>query len=228
MSADSITHFLRFSAICCFLSVATTLGIHLFFPPVSGAFEQTVQLYRNDVYILNRWWVVFHCLLVVMGAWGIVWIQNRKGVPWATPALLFISFFALFEIMRQFFVLFYLNGMREAFVNSGYPAIQEQLRFAIQRFGFMSLSLFGLFILFFGLANILLGISLWREKKLGHALSIVLLAWGLINLLVLGNVFWENAAIDGFIAFFSYTFQPLARLLMGIWLWRQALHASNL
>jgi hypothetical protein len=70
-------NFIRFAAVCCFLSVITTLGIHLYFPDPPADFEQRVKLYRDTTYMINRWWVIIHCLLVIVSMWGFSLLQMK-------------------------------------------------------------------------------------------------------------------------------------------------------
>ncbi len=108
----SNTPFLRFAAICCFLTVLTTVGIHAIFPDPPSDFEQRVLLYRDGYYLLNRWWVVVHCLLVLIAMWGFALIQMRRAAGFAGLGMLFFATFAITEIARQMTVLFYLNPLR--------------------------------------------------------------------------------------------------------------------
>ena len=73
-------NFIRFAAICCFASVITTLGIHLFFPDPPESFEERVLLFQNTTYLINRWWVIIHCLLVIISMWGFGMLQIKTSM----------------------------------------------------------------------------------------------------------------------------------------------------
>ncbi|MGZ5219628.1 MAG: hypothetical protein ACXWC7_06105, partial [Chitinophagaceae bacterium] len=110
--------FIRFASICCFLSVITTLGIHAFFPDPPSSFEERLLLFRNTTYLANRWWVIAHCLLVVASMWGFALLQFKKAPGLTGLGFLFFSVFAIAEITRQMIVLFYMNGLREQYLNA--------------------------------------------------------------------------------------------------------------
>ena len=59
-------NFIRFASVCCFITVITTLGIHAYFPNPPASFEDRLLLFRNKMYLINRWWVIIHCLLVIV------------------------------------------------------------------------------------------------------------------------------------------------------------------
>jgi hypothetical protein len=72
----SIQNFLRFAAICSFATVITTLGIHLINFDTSS-FDERAMLYQNPWYLLNRWWVIAHCILALTAMWGVYFVQRQ-------------------------------------------------------------------------------------------------------------------------------------------------------
>ncbi len=214
--------FLRFAAICCFLSVITTLGIHLYFPDFSPEFTERLQLYKNKIYLLNRWWVIVHCLLVLISMWGFYLIQRHKSAGFSGLGLMFFAVFSFTEIARQVFVLFYLNGLRIKYLGIENNVVREILKTDIENFGLISNSLFVLFILALALGNLFYGLSLWEENRLGKLLSWLLLIWSAGNFTALTIEFFPNKFAEKIIDIYSYTFQPLMRAFLGCWLWKKA------
>lgn len=214
--------FIRFTSFCCFITVITTLGIHLFFPDPPAGFEERVQLFRNKTYLLNRWWVIAHCLLVIISMWGFALLRIRKSPGFTGLGFLFFCVFSITEITRQMFVLFYTNGLREQYVLASDPALQEAIKTSLTNAGLLTAPLFGVFILMFGLGNLCYGFSLYKEKGFSKLLSILLIIWGIGSLTALGNNFWNAAVVDQIIEKYNYTFQPCMRALLGIWLWRKS------
>jgi hypothetical protein len=211
--------FLRFSAICCFLSVLTTLGIHLYFPDPPTDFDSRVQLYHNKIYLLNRWWVIVHCLLVLISMWGFTLVQFKKAAGFAGLGFVFLTVFAFAEISRQLYVLFYINELREQYVFSTDPVARENLKLSMNSASLMTAPFFGLFILSFGLGNLCFGLSLQGDNKFDKILSTLLLTWGCCTLIVFGNSFWENQTINRIAEHYNYTFQPVVRGCIAVWLW---------
>lgn len=215
-------NFIRFSAACCFLTVITTLGIHLYFPDPPAGFEERVQLFRNKTYLLNRWWVIVHCLLVIIAMWGFALLRIKRSPGFAGLGFLFFCVFSIAEITRQMFVLFYTNGLREQYVLASDPTIKEALRASLTNAGLLTAPFFGVFILMFALGNLCYGISLHREKGFSKLISVLLILWGIEGLISLGNNFWKFTLVNQIIEKYNYTFQPFIRALLGLWLWKKS------
>ncbi|MES1222611.1 MAG: hypothetical protein ABUT20_44360 [Bacteroidota bacterium] len=214
--------FIRFAAICCFLTVITTLGIHLFFPDPPAGFEERLLLFRNKTYLLNRWWVIAHCLLVIVSMWGFAILQMKKAPGFTGLGFLFFAVFAIAEITRQMFVLFYMNELRQQYLLAVDPAIKEGLKITLSSAGVLAAPLFGVFILMFGLGNLCYGLSLSRDKGFSKILSVLLITWSIGCFAALGNNFWKLPAIDQALEKYNFTFQPFMRALIGLWLWKRA------
>jgi hypothetical protein len=214
--------FIRFAAVCCFLSVITALGIHVYFPDPPASFEERLQLYRNTTYLVNRWWVVSHCLLVIFSMWGFALLQFRKAPGTVGIGFLFFGVFSIAEITRQMMVLFYINRLREQFVAATDATVIAELKAALMSAGLMTAPLFGLFILAFGLGSLFYGLSLTSEKGFSRILAIMFLISATASFVLLGNDFWQHATLGNFMDKYNSTFTPLLRLLVGIWLWKKS------
>lgn len=221
-STETTNSFLKFTAICGFLSIITTLGIHLYFPDFSPDFNERLLLFKNNIYLINRWWVIVHCLLVLFSLWGFYLIQHNKSPGFTGLGMMFFAIFSFTEIARQVFVLFYLNGLRIKYLNTENPVIREILKTDIENFSLLSNSLFGLFILAFGLGNLFYGLSLWKENGFGKLLCWLFIIWSAGNFTALTIEFIPNSFADKILGIYSYTFQPLMRVFIGLWLWKKA------
>lgn len=223
-------NFIRFTAICGAITVFTTIGIHQFFPEPPADFEARVRLFQNGTYLFSRWWIIVHCLLVLVAMWGFFLVQYRRSIGLAGLGLIFFVVFAIFEIVRQMLILFYLNGLREKYVVETDSAIKSLLKYDLTQFSMLSLPFFGVFILAFGLGNLFYGLSLWREKGFGKILSWMLILWSLGNLTALANEFIKNENISTFISNYNFTYQPIMRGLLAWWVWRQveSINTQNL
>lgn len=214
--------FIGFTATCCALSVITTLGIHLFFPEFSSDFNERLLLYKNTVYLLNRWWVILHCLLVMISMWGIYLLRQQQSPGFTGLGLISFVVFSVAEIARQILVLFYLNGLRVKYLNTTNSAVLEILKVDIENFSLLSNSLFGLFILAFALGNLFYGLSLWGEPGYGKVLSWLFLIWSAGNFLSLSLEFFPSDPAGRFIEIYSYTYQPLMRGVIAFFLFRSS------
>ena len=211
--------FIRVAIVCGFLSVLTTLGIH------SSLFDlgeltdgERMRLFENHTYIMNRFWVLAHCLFVFIAMLGFFVLQFRKSPGFTILGLVFFGVFSFTEILRQMFALFYLNNLRRVYLITEDIQLQALIQMNIDHAGFVGLALFGLFILSFALGNICYGISLFGSSKSESFLAYMLILWGAGNLMALGNVFWQLPLLTDFIEYFNILYQPLMRLLITIWM----------
>lgn len=219
--------FIKFASICCLLTVLTTLGIHLFFPDPPANFEDRVLLFQNTTYMINRWWVITHCLLVIISMWGFGMLQLKESPGFSVLGFLFFSVFAIAEISRQMFVLFYVNELREQYVAVSDPVIKDALKLTISNAGLLTAPLFGVFLFTFGLGNLCYGLSLAGEPGFDKFLSILLIAWSIGTFVNFANSFWKLPAVDSFMQQFSFTYQPFMRALIAFWLWKKSAQLGN-
>ncbi|MEQ8925494.1 MAG: hypothetical protein RLO81_06745 [Fulvivirga sp.] len=215
----SYQRFILIAAISCFLSVITTLGIHSsLFDLGELSLEDRYKLFENSKYIVNRYWVIIHCLFVLISMLGFLLIQFKKSPGFTILGFTFFAVFSFTEIFRQMFVLFYLNNLRRSYFETNDVAIQEIIRINIDHAGLISYALFGLFIVAFALGNICYGISLITTSKLNNILAYLLIFWGLGNLTAFGNEFLKSENLNVFIEYFSIIYQPIMRILVAFWI----------
>lgn len=214
--------FLRFASICCFITVVTTLGIHLYFPDPPQDFEKRVLLFRDTTYLINRWWVIFHCLLVIVSMWGFGLIQLRKAPGLIGVGFVFFVVFGVAEITRQMYILYYLNELKQQYVLATDPVIKAGLKQSVINGGLLGAPLFGLFVFAFGIGNLCYGLSLFNGSQFDKLLSLLLILWSVGNFLALGNSFWQLGILNRIINHYSYTYQPIMRALLGVWIWKKA------
>lgn len=214
--------FIRFASVCCFLTVITTLGIHAFFPDPPVSFEERILLFRDPTYLVNRWWVITHCLLVIIAMWGFALLQFKKTPGFAGLGFLFFSVFGIAEITRQMIALLYINGLREQYFSATDAALKEGLKLTLSSAGLLTAPLFGVFILMFGLGSFCYGFSLIRTKGYDKLLSLMFLISGLTSFVALGNDFWKLSLVENILSKYNSTFTPLLRTVIAIWLWKKS------
>lgn len=218
MNRHQLAAFILLAAVSCLLSGLTTIGIHAFFSYGSLNFEESVRLFQNPLYLLNRWWVITHCLLVILSMWGFFLLQYRKSPGFAGLGFVFFSVFAFTEIFRQLMVFFYLNGLRRNYLAATDPGLQTWIQYSIENFGLISYALFGLFILTFGLGNLCYGITLTGGNKFDKILSFLLIFWALTSLAAFFNEFWQLSWLSEVKEKINIIYQPAVRFLIGFWL----------
>jgi hypothetical protein len=220
---------IKFACACAFLTVITTIGIHssLFdFGPLNA--EQNALLFNNSWYHFGKWWVIVHCLLVIFSMWGVLLVIGRQKIHLTAIGFIFYCVFAFTEIFRQLLALFYLNGLRQNYLDAADDTIRSMIQSQMDNFGLFAYGMFGLFVLAFAAGNLIFGLSLIRGQFWDNVLGGLLLIWACQGFLVLCNEFWGMDWLSNAIENFSLIFQPFVRFVLGIWLMKKILGAGNL
>ncbi len=218
---------LRAAAACALLSGVTTFGVHLLpllVPPVV-TFDDQIALSVNTAYIFRLWWVVAHILLVLFSMWGFGVAKLRTAPGAAGFGLFGFLLFGLAELVRTALALNAVNGWRKAYAAASDEAARAFLRGLLSAWPGIATALFFLMILGFLIGNLGFGIATWRGRGLEKAVSVALLAWAAISLCVLAAEFGGAAGIAP-PEWLSVTYQPAARFLVAVWLWRRARESS--
>jgi hypothetical protein len=219
---DQNTQYQRFllvAIVCCLLSVITTLGIHSnLFDLGELSFDERIRLFENSKYIANRFWVIVHCLFVLIAMLGFLLIQFKKSPGFTILGFIFFAVFSFTEIFRQMLVFFYLNNQRRSYIETNDAAVQEIIQVNMDHAGLIGYALFGLFIVTVALGTICYGISLLGSTKVDRILAYLLLIWGFGNLIAFGNEFWNSESLGQFVEYFSIIYQPIMRVLVGLWM----------
>jgi len=84
--------YLTFSSLCAFITAFTTIAIHRIHVP-SGNFEENVQLYKNSMFLLQHWIILFHCLMVLFSMLGVALVIEKHSRALAILGFLFFSLF---------------------------------------------------------------------------------------------------------------------------------------
>src|SRR5688572_11646583 len=153
------TYALKLGAVFGFISVITTLGVHLI-PIQASTFEESVMLFTNATYIFSRWWIVFHCISVFIAMTGVFLAINTQYNIHAKLGLMSFAVFSWAEITRMLLSLTYLFNLRRSYVEQTDPLLKSILRSDIQNFSFVGEGLFALFALGFAMGNLFYGIEI--------------------------------------------------------------------
>jgi hypothetical protein len=217
--------FFRAGAVCALLTAVTTLGVHLL-PPLwahADTFEEQVALRDDPIYIGRLWMVLLHCALVAfsMLAAGVRRLRESPGL--VLPGFLCYLLFSATEMLRTSLVLFAVNGAwRSGYAAAADDAARDLYRSQIAGFAGVGQALFMLFFLAFLLGNLLYGLALRRRPGLARAVGLTFLAWAALAVPTLVD---ETAGADRFGPYLGWVgpvFQPAARALVAVWLWRDS------
>ncbi|HTV01786.1 MAG TPA: hypothetical protein VMF13_14660 [Luteitalea sp.] len=222
--------FLRLAATAWVVSAVTTLGL-IFLPRVYGAVSDPVlglerlddPAYRTRVVV-----ALAHPLIVLLGVIGLTLVRMRRAVGSSTVMLVGFLLWAATEGIQQSLVLVAVNWTwRPAYRAATNLAEQSALRERLASFAAVSDGLFFFLLLVFMAANLAAAAAMWHSDRLGRTVAVgFLLATGLTVVSTL-TTFGNGVLPDAVMAVLYPTIQPAARLLTGIWLWRQAEEPSN-
>jgi hypothetical protein len=209
----------KLASLAAFLTVITTFCVHVLFAAGPTDFEARILLFKDLMYIMQRWVIILHGLLVFVTMWGLFLHTYRKSLVWSVPGLIFYTGFIMVELGRMMFILYYLNGLRERYLTETMATTKEMLAHDINQFTLISFSLFGLFMLFIALGNFCFGAAMLKVEGWGRKLGVLLLIWSVLNIIALFNLSYQNQVISKLIEFTNLYFQMGIRLSIGLYLW---------
>lgn len=225
MSSPSSPKMLKFAAVCALATVITTLAVHVL--PWLWAdidtFDDRLTLPHNALYMGRLWVVLLHCVLVVVSMFGVAALKFRDS-----PALIglgFLSFviFAFSEMLRTSLVLFALNRKWRV----GYSEAQDEttrasFRATIEAFSGIGDALFFIFYVAFLLGILCYGCALMRDRGFDGKIGWLFLLWAALNVPALIDTFIGRESFAPYFEWVGPFFQPIARALVGIWLWSKS------
>ncbi len=210
---------------CGFLTVLTTLCVHLLprlWAPAE-TFEAQVELRSNPVYLARLWIVLAHCALVAVSMLGVGLRRLRESPGLVLPGLLAYLLFAGTEMLRTSLVLFAVNGTwRAGHAAAADEAARQAFRDQIAGFAGVNQALFMLFFLAFAAGNLLYGLALRRGRGLERVVGWTLLTWAALAIPTLADEVSGAARFAPHLGWVGPVFQPAARTLIAVWLWRDS------
>ncbi|MCI0445169.1 hypothetical protein L0244_05635 [bacterium] len=215
-------NFFRFAACCAFASALTTFGVHLL--PLlhpANTFEEQLLLSQNPIYKLRLWIVLIHILFVLASMWGIAAVKYKTAAGWIGLGLGGYWIFGLAEFFRVSFALNAITPWRARLLNEPNPEVRELLKENLLSWPQINDALFFLLIFGFLIGNLCYAVATVRSSGLEKWISNLLFVWAVLGCVTLFHEFLNQSWMNFVPEFVSYTFQPLVRVLIGIWLWKQ-------
>jgi hypothetical protein len=214
--------FVRLAAICALLTAVTTLAVH-WLPELwnnATTFEARLLLRHNPIYLGRLWAVLLHCVLVVISMAAIPALLRGTARLTAIFGLGAFVLFAFVEMLRTSLVIFALNrSWRAGYELARADSERAAFRQAIESFSGINDALFFLFLLAFTAGLFCYGSVLLPTRGLDRAMAWLFLTWGILNLPgVVGTIVGQESLAAPF-GWVGCYFQPIARLLIGLWLW---------
>lgn len=223
MKASSL--FLRVAAFCALLSALTTLGVHLI-PggEVATTFDERVALRTNPVYLGRLWVVAVHVWLVMISMWGLALVLLPRSAGAAGVGFLGFVLFGFAEWFRTALAIFTLNrGWRAGFAATQDEGVRDSLRTLMEGWPALNGALFVAFLVGFSVGNLGYGLALLPAgDATTRALAGVLLWWSGLTFYGVARTVLSEVPLPAVPEFVSWTFQPAARVFVGLWLWGAA------
>jgi hypothetical protein len=214
--------FMRVESISALLTALTTVAVH-WLPDLwenLTTFESRVQLRHNVIYLGRFWVVLLHCVLVVISMAAIPLLLT--GTPRLIAMFGFGSYvmFAFVEMLRTSLSIFAVNrAWRAGYETSSDEMQRRAFRAALDNFSGVNDALFFLFFLAFTVGLFCYGFALLSSSGMDQRVALLFLLWGILNLPGLIGTIVGNESLGAPFDWVGRYFQPMARLLIGLWLW---------
>ena len=214
--------FVKLASICAMLTALTTLAVH-WLPELwkdATTFEAQLQLRHNPIYFGRLWIVLLHCVLVVISMAAIPPLLS--GTSKLVAKFVFGSYvmFAFVEMLRTSLSIFAVNrAWRPGYELAADDVKRTTFRSAIDALSGINDALFFLFFLAFVAGLFCYGFALLSTKGIDQRIAWLFVLWGLLSLPGLIGAIAGNESLGARFGWVGPYFQPIARLLIGLWLW---------
>ncbi len=214
--------FYRFAAVCSVASALTTLGLIFLpgtFPPAEDLAGRMARV-NDPVYRLYAWVYFAHPFLVVTAALGVAMRLRREAASLVIPGLLAFLLWGATEAGQQALTLFAFNPWRLAWL-AGDPAVQATMELRAAFYDGLWNAMYFLLIVGFFIANALYAAAMWRRPGLSRVVGAFYAAAAALTLEIIHVEAGGTSFVPDAVGFWLYPLiQPLARTLIGVWLWR--------
>jgi hypothetical protein len=213
--------FIQIAGVCFAISAVTTLGLIFlprFFPETTDA-ESRARLILNLPYVTRRYVALFHPLIVLTGALGVLAVRFNAAAWSVVPGFVFYLMWAMTEGIQQALTLVALDWTwRPQYLAAANDPERALLQQHIDGFAPLSDGLFFFLLIAFILANGLYTFAVWGGPLLQRVVAVafgVSTALGVISLL---TSYGGEIVSPSLMAIAYPALGPAGRLLTGVWL----------
>jgi|RhiMetdeSRZDD1v2_1073273.scaffolds.fasta_scaffold128149_2 hypothetical protein len=220
--------FYRSVAVCSVLSAGTTLLL-IFMPRLfapGASFDARMARVNETAYIVRAWAYLVHPFLAVAAAAGVAASLRRKAGGIVSLGFLGFLLWGFTEAAQQALTVVAFDRWRRAYLVAEEPA-RAVLRAQIGVYDAVWDSMFLLLLIAFLIGNLLYGLVLLREDVLGRIVGFFYFAAAGLTLTDLLGEFQVKVLPEALEFWIYPALQPLARVLIGVWLWRVAPEVSG-
>ena len=213
--------FYRLAALCSFASAVTTLGL-IFLPGMlepADDFAARMERVNEPLYRLYAWVYFVHPFLVVTAALAVAMRLRREAASLVIPGLLAFALWGATEAGQQAMTLFAFNPWRLAWLAND-PVVRASMELRTALYDGAWNAMYFLLIVGFFIANALYAVAMWRRPGLSRVVGGFYAAAALLTLQIIVVETGGGQLLPAAIEFWVYPLvQPLARTLIGVWLW---------
>ena len=218
-------NFYRVAGIASILSVATTLMLIFlpqFFAPVADGIRGRMQRVTDPVYQLRAWAYQIHPFLVFTACLGLAAACRRVSPALALGGILAFGLWAITEAAQQSLTLFAFDDWRRAWL-AGDEAVRSSIDVRVAVYDGLWEAAYSLLLFGISLGSAFFAAALLRLRDTLSRVLGVLFALAAIQSVLIQSGELGGPVLPEALAFWIYpATQPLARLLLGIWLLRVA------
>ncbi len=153
-------------------------------------------------------------------ALGVAMRLRREAASLVIPGLLAFCLWGATEAGQQALTLFAFNPWRLAWL-AGDPAVQATMELRAAFYDGLWNAMYFLLIVGFFIANSLYAAAMWRRSGLSRVVGAFYAAAAALTLEIIYVEVGGTSFVPDAVGFWLYPLiQPLARTLIGVWLWR--------
>ncbi|UXI65836.1 hypothetical protein [Tahibacter amnicola] len=215
--------FYRVAAICSMVSAATTLLL-IFLPYAytgGSDFDSRMARVNDPAAILRAWAYLIHPFLVVGAALGVAIRLRRLAAGLVLPGFLGFLLWGMSEAGQQAMTLIAFDRWRHAWLVAD-AATKDALRVQIAVYDGLWDALYFLLLIAFVIGNSFYAIAIARRGRLGRWLAFFYTAAAALTVTIIASELGAPPLPGPLNAVLYPALQPLARILIGVWLWRMA------
>jgi len=214
--------FYRACAICSFISAVTTLGL-IFLPKFYGPatdIDARVALIHHPLWQLRAWIYLFHPFLTLAAALGVAVALRRTAAGAILTGFLGFLLWGFTEAGQQTLTLTLFRRLAAAYPGAD-STHQEIIRMQIETYDHIWDAMFLLLLIAFLIANVLYGVVTIRGTGVTRTLGFFYFAAAVLTLSIIFREIGIPALPPALEAWFYPATQPVARFLIGVWLWQK-------
>lgn len=212
--------FYRSAAVCSWLSAVTTLLL-IFLPQwyaPGDSFEARMARVEDPAYVLRSWVYLLHPFLVVTAALAVALRLRRAAASWLVPGLLGFLLWGGTEAAQQALTLAAFDPWRVAYL-AGDPAVRSTMELRTALYDDLWDAMFVLLLIGFLIGNVLYACATLQIRGFTRLLGVFYTLAALLTLIGLLRELGLPAPPPTLDSWLYPATQPLARALIGVWLW---------